>query len=326
MHLDNIKWGIIGCGNVTELKSGPAFNKIKQNELVAVMRRDATKVEDYAKRHGVSRWYTDADKLIADPEVNAIYIATPPSTHAQYAIQAMRAGKPVYVEKPMALNTKECEEMLQVSQETGMPLFVAYYRRSLPGFLKVKEIIEQGTIGKPLFVNVRLCRPANESEISGQEWRVQTGISGGGVFHDLASHQLDYLDFLFGPIVEVAGKSTNRAGLYDADDTVVASFTHSSGVIGSGAWSFVTSLESRHDSIEIVGTKGRLVFSSFSHAPLQLYKDDKLTTIEYEVPDNIQFHLIQQVVDALRGVGQCDSTGASACRTSIILDKITDQF
>jgi len=101
-HPKTIHWGIIGCGDVTELKSGPAFQKVPGSKLVAVMRRNADLARDYAKRHGVARWYSDASELINDPQVDAVYVATPPDSHALYAIQAMKAGKPVYVEKPMA--------------------------------------------------------------------------------------------------------------------------------------------------------------------------------------------------------------------------------
>ena len=205
--MQKINWGIIGCGNVTELKSGPAFSKTDHSRLVAVMRRDGQKAADYARRHGVAKWYSDAAQLINDPEVNAVYVATPPDTHAAYAIAAMKAGKPVYVEKPMARNHQECKEMLRVSEETGMPLFVAYYRRSLPAFLKVKELVEDGVIGKPLTVNIRLHMAFGEKDqfADKQTWHIDPNIAGAGYFYDLASHQFDFLDFLFGPVTEVTG-------------------------------------------------------------------------------------------------------------------------
>lgn len=317
-----IKWGIIGCGDVTEVKSGPAFNKVEGSQLVAVMRRDAAKAQDYAQRHKVPRWYSDAAQLIHDPEVNAIYIATPPASHASYAIAAMQAGKPVYVEKPMARSYEECLAMIAASEETGMPLYVAYYRRTLPGFLKVKSLIEAGAIGQPLLVNIRLCRPANAAEKADAAWRTQPQLSGGGIFHDLASHQLDYLDYLFGPIVELSGSAVNLGGYYEADDTVVASFKHANGVVGSGAWSFVTNADGQKDSMEIVGTEGRIDFASFAHTPLQLFKDGKEERITYEVPENIQYYLIEQVVKELQGRGRCVSTGDTAARTSLALDQI----
>jgi predicted dehydrogenase len=177
--MEVVNWGIIGVGNVTELKSGPAFNKVPGSRIAAVMRRNAGKAEDFANRHKVQKWYTHADDLINDPEVNAIYIATPPHMHAEYAIRSMQAGKPVYVEKPMALNYSECKKMLRVSVETGVPIFVAYYRRTLPAFLKVKELIDTGQIGTPLTVNVKLIREAKERNMKpgDMSWHVNPEIS-----------------------------------------------------------------------------------------------------------------------------------------------------
>jgi predicted dehydrogenase len=324
--IEDVNWGIIGCGSVTELKSGPAFNKVAGSRLVAVMRRDGAKAQDYASRHGVPKWYNDATALIQDSEVNAVYVATPPDTHAMYAIQAMKAGKPVYVEKPMAATLQDCERMLEVSQETGVPLFVAYYRRTLPGFQKVKELVTNGTIGKPLLVNVKLMRPANEDEKENKAWRVQPQKAGGGIFYDLASHQLDFLDYLFGPIVEANGYASNQCGYYEAEDTVAASFKHASGVSGTGSWSFVSSLEARQDVIEIVGTEGRLEFSCFGHTPLRLYKDNVVSQIEFHVPENIQFYLIEQVVKAIRENQVCVSTGETAIRTNRLLEKLTANY
>src|SRR3954454_8380540 len=142
-----IGWGIIGCGDVTEVKSGPAFNQIENSRLVAVMRRDGEKARDYAARHGVPFWSGDADEVIHHPEVNAVYVATPPGSHLEYALKVCAAGKPAYVEKPMARNASECAAMVEAFEHAGLPLFVAYYRRALPRFLKVKELIESGRIG-----------------------------------------------------------------------------------------------------------------------------------------------------------------------------------
>ena len=139
--MSKIGWGIIGCGDVTEVKSGPGFQKANNSELVAVMRRNDELAKDYARRHNVPRWYDDAEKLINDPDVNAVYVATPPSNHKQYTLMAAEAGKPIYVEKPMALNAKECSEMIEACKTAGVPLFVAYYRRALERFLKIKELI-----------------------------------------------------------------------------------------------------------------------------------------------------------------------------------------
>ena len=321
-----VKWGIIGCGDVTELKSGPAFSKSEHSELVAVMRRNGELAKDYAKRHNVPQWHTDADQLINDPEIDAIYVATPPASHATYAIKAMQAGKPVYVEKPMANTIEACEMMNKVSQETNMPLFVAYYRRTLPGFLKVKELIDSNAIGKPLVVNIRLFREAFANEKDGSSWRINPDTAGGGIFYDLASHQLDFLDFLFGPIKDVAGHASNMAKYYTAEDTVSCTFTFANGVIGSGSWSFVTAKACAEDTMEIIGTEGKILFAGFNTQPIQLITDKGTEEFPYRNPENIQFNMIEEINNAILNNTAAVSTGESAIRTNRILEKITRLF
>jgi predicted dehydrogenase len=326
--MQDINWGIIGCGNVTELKSGPAFNKVGHSKLVAVMRRDEEKAADYARRHNVPKWYADAGQLINDPEVNAVYVATPPNTHAEYAIAAMNAGKPVYVEKPMARNYAECKEMIRVSEKTGMPLFVAYYRRSLPAFLKVKELIEEGKIGQPLTANIRLHLAYREKDQfpDKQSWHIDPEISGGGHLYDMASHQFDYLDFLFGPITEVHGIAKNLAGLYPAEDTVSAAYTFENGVTGTGSWCFVGSKETEEDVIEISGTEGKLTLSCFQHRDVQWTATNESKSFSFQNPENISQYLIAQVVGELRGQDRCVSTGISGSRTNWVLEEITKEY
>lgn len=326
---DTVNWGIIGVGDVTEVKSGPAFYKIKHSNVVAVMRRDAEMAADYAHRHGIGKWYSDGSGLINDPEVEAVYIATPPDSHASYAIAAMRAGKPVYVEKPMARGYAQCEEMLSVSEQTGIPIWVAYYRRALPAFLKAREWIEAGKIGQPLTVSLRLYKHAGESKLAKEDmnWRVFPEKSGGGHFVDLASHQFDYLDFLLGRITDISGRAVNIGGLYPAEDTVAASWIHESGVPGSGSWCFVADKNSETDEIEILGDKGKIVLSCFETPDIL-----KVTTtggeehFKFDNPQHISQNLVQQVVDELRGVGTCVSTGVSAARTSHVLEQVIGHY
>lgn len=325
---DEVRWGIIGVGDVTEKKSGPAFYKIPHSHLVAVMRRNGEKAADYARRHQVSRWYTNGSDLINDPEVDAVYVASPPDSHAQYAIEAMKAGKPVYVEKPMAKNYMECLQMIKTSDETGMPLWVAYYRRSLPAFLKVKQLIEENAIGKPLLVNIRLHKPAAERGQSKEEmhWHVDPEIAGAGHFFDLASHQFDYLDFLFGEITFAQGRAANLAGLYPAEDTVTGTWEHLSGVIGSGSWCFAVDDTAETDVIEITGDKGYIMLSCFNHGPVIIENHKGKKELTFENPEHISQFLVEQVVDELRGIGKCISTGISAARTSKILDIMVSNY
>ncbi len=318
-----VRWGIIGCGDVTEIKSGPAFQKVENSELVAVMRRNGEKAADYAKRHNVPKWYDDAGKLISDPDINAIYVATPPSTHAAYAIKSMRAGKPVYVEKPMAMNADECQQMINASEETGMPLFVAYYRRALPYFVKIKELMDMKAIGEVKMINLILHLPAKPEELDGSAgWRVDPSISGGGHFHDLASHQMDYLEYVFGAIKEVKGTATNQAGLYATNDVVAAAFQFESGVMGTGSWCFTVPEKQSVDVTEIVGSKGKISFSFFSNTVLHVETETKVENFDIPHPAHVHQPLVDLVVKELRGEGMCPSTGKTGKRASFLMDKI----
>ncbi|HHW82001.1 MAG TPA: Gfo/Idh/MocA family oxidoreductase [Bacteroidales bacterium] len=323
--MNMVNWGFIGCGSVTEKKSGPAFSKIEGSKVVAVMRRNATKAKDYAARHGIGVWYTDAQQLIEDPNVTAIYVATPPSTHAEYAIDAMRAGEPVYVEKPMAANYVECQEMLRVSKETGVSCFVAYYRRTLPYFLKVKQLIDDGLLGNISTVQVQFSIPPYATDYNSDtlSWRVKKEIAGAGYFYDLASHQLDLLDFLFGPIASACGHTANITGLYDVEDTVSASFQFQSRVLGSGSWTFIAPSNTRTDTIDLVGTKGKLSFSTFMFTDIVLETSEGKTSYKEANPDNIQYYLIKSIVECLQEKGtKVVSTADSAARTNWVMDRV----
>ena len=320
-----ISWGFIGCGEVTEKKSGPAFNLIEGSHVEAVMSRNEDNVRDYAERHHIKKWYVDAQQLIDDPEVNAIYIATPPSSHATFAIMAMKAGKPVYVEKPLAASYDDCARINRVSQETGVPCFVAYYRRYLPYFQKVKEIVNSGVIGKPLNVQVRFSVPPRELDIhAGKElpWRLQPDISGGGYFYDLAPHQLDILQDIFGVITHAHGYKANRAGLYNAEDTVSASFLFANGLPGSGSWCFVGHQSAREDCIEVIGEQGTLRFSVFNYAPIELITSDGTTHLQPENPTYVQLPIIRSVIEDLQGFGLCQCTSISATPVNWVMDRI----
>lgn len=322
--MEKINWGIIGAGDVCEKKSGPAFYKIEHSALVAVMRRNELKAKDYALRHNVPKYYSDADKLINDSDVDAVYVATPPNTHKEYAIKAMRAGKPVYVEKPMAMDYSECIEMLKVSEETGQKLFVAFYRRALPYFLKVKSLLDEKSIGEVLTVEVRHYRTARFSDLDKEKhtWRIDKKTAGEGYFYDLAPHTLDILDFLLGEIEDAKGFSQNSGHYYEVKDTISAIFKFRSGISGTGQWCFVTSEHSEQDIIEITGTKGKISFSTFAFTPIHLDSDSVNESYAFPSPDHIQQPLIQTITDELRGKGKCPSTGVSGARTSKVMDLI----
>jgi predicted dehydrogenase len=301
MESQTINWGIIGCGDVTEVKSGPAFSKVPDSKLMAVMRRNGEKAKDYARRHGVPRWYNDADSLINDPQVNAIYIATPPLCHEEYAVQAMRAGKPVYLEKPMALNAAAAERIKQTARATGVKLSVAHYRRQQPLFLKIKELLQQNSVGEVRLVDLKLFQPHQSEMIARSEtnWRLDPSVSGGGLFYDLAPHQLDLMMYFFGQPRKVSGMAFNAAHYYEADDITCGQVLFESGVVFNGAWCFTAA--ERKDHCEIIGSEGKLSFPIFDHRQIILEKNGRTTTFEFEGLQHVQQPMIQKVVDYFLG-------------------------
>lgn len=323
--MKQINWGFIGCGEVTEKKSGPAFNEVEGSQVVAVMSRSENKARSYAERHHIRKWYTDAQELIDDPDVNAIYIATPPSSHATFAIMAMRAGKPVYIEKPLAASYNDCIRINRISEQTGVPCFVAYYRRYLPYFQKVKEIIENGTIGKVINVQLRFSVPPRDLDYKNEKelpWRLQPDIAGGGYFYDLAPHQIDLLQNIFGVITRAHGYPANRAHLYKAEDTVSACFFFENGVTGSGSWCFVGHESAKEDCIEIIGDKGSLSFSVFTYEPIVLITSEGKQRITVPNPSYVQLPIIKHVIEHLQGIGHCECTSISATPVNWVLDRI----
>lgn len=329
-HIQVVKWGFIGCGEVTEKKSGPAFSMIPGSEVVAVMSRDIKKAESYAKRHGVKKFYSDAQSLVNDPDVNAVYIATPPSSHATFAIMAMKAGKPAYIEKPLAASYEDCLRVNRISELTGIPCFVAFYRRYLPYFEKVREIVSSGDIGKVLTVQIRFAVPPRDLDYNSDKempWRLLPDIAGGGgYFYDLAPHQLDILQYMFGPIIEAEGYCQNMAGLYKVEDTFNACFRFDNGLSGSASWCFVAHESARRDKISIVGTKGKILFSVYDYEPIVLDTERGRETFAIENPDYVQMGLIKKVVEHLQGKCICDCDSISATPTNWVMDRILGKF
>ena len=318
---NTIRWGIIGCGDVTERKSGPAYSKTEGFEIVAVMRRDAEKAADYARRHNIAKFYSDAEQLINDPDVDAVYIATPPDSHKLYALKVAQAGKPCCIEKPMALNYQECTDILKAFETTNTPLFVAYYRRSLPRFNQIKNWIEANEIGEVRHVSWFLSKKPSQTDIEKRDnWRTDASIAVGGYFEDLASHGLDLFVHYFGEVKEVNGISRNQQGFYSAKDAVVANWLHESGVTGSGTWNF-GSFE-RDDYVEIIGSKGKIECSIFEEAPIVLTNEKGKNSQVIEHPENIQLFHVQNMRDHLLGKSIHPSLGESSAHTNWVMDKI----
>ena len=327
--MEVIRWAILGAGDVCEVKSGPGFYNAPGSALVAISKRRAEEAEDFARRHGVARWYTDPEALIADNEVDAIYVATPPHLHRRFGEEALLAGKPVLVEKPMALTGADCDAMVDVSARTGRPLWVAYYRRGLDKFRAIRAAINAGTIGEPRSLSIEFSRPRQlfAPKSGALPWRVDPAVAGGGIIFDLAGHMVDLLDWFLGPIHSVAAHPVNRGGEYAAEDLVAATFLvgHERPVVGSALWDF--SGTEPVDRTVIRGSKGAIEYSTFDDSSAKLYSGGAVSLMErYPFPKHVHQPLIELINEELRGGDPAPTAGVVGARSSRVLDALVAPY
>ena len=319
---EHISWGMIGCGDVTEIKSGPAFNKVPHSSLQAVMRRDAAKVADYAARHKVPSFYSNADDLINDKEVNAIYIATPPKFHEEYVLKALQAGKYVYVEKPVTTDLAACERIITAAEHYNTKLVVAHYRRALPVFLAVKKFLEEGRIGKVRLVRISCLQPYKSSLIAASEenWRINPDIAGAGLFYDIGPHQIDMMLYLFGEAIDYKGIAVNQSGFYTPEDLVTGMIQFKDNILFTGTWCFTMPEDQREECCEIIGEKGKISFT-FYGTDFKCIMNGKTETYSFTLPDNIQLPMIEKVVDYFLDKGENPCTVLEAFNGLRIMEK-----
>lgn len=321
LNKETIRWGVIGCGNVTEKKSVPAYQKTKGFEVSMVMRRNAEKAEDYAKRHKVPFWTSDAQEVIENPEIDAIYVATPPDTHRSYALQVAAAGKPCCIEKPMAPNYQDSLAIYEAFKGKNLPLFIAYYRRSLPRFQQIKDWLDDALIGEVRHIHWQKNQPPNSKDLSGEyNWRTDKDVAPGGYFDDLASHGLDLFTYLLGDIKKVDGVALNQQGLYTALDAVAGVWQHEGGITGVGNWNF--GIAERMDKVEIFGSQGKIRFAVLDDAPVELENSSGHQKLEIPHPEHVQQQHVENLQKHFMGEMTHPSLGDSGLHTSWVMDKM----
>ncbi|MBN1599846.1 MAG: Gfo/Idh/MocA family oxidoreductase [Bacteroidales bacterium] len=319
-----IKWGIIGVGNVCEVKSGPAFQRVEDSKLIAVMRRNLEKAKDYSIRHNVLRYYSDADQLINDPDINAIYIATPPLYHEEYALKAMISGKPVYIEKPVTINANGCERLITASIKYKIPVSVAHYRRSLPLFKKIKGLLDEEILGRIRLILISMLQSPSKNIIADTEdnWRIKPEISGGGLFHDLAPHQLDLIFWYFGGPLKIKGSSINQGKKYNAPDIVKLEALFEDNMVLNGFWSFNAPEQAAEDSCTIIGERGQMKFSFFRDPVLTIDVDAAKEQFKFDIPKHIQEPHIARVVNFFKGNGENPCSLDDALESMKMIDSV----
>jgi 1,5-anhydro-D-fructose reductase (1,5-anhydro-D-mannitol-forming) len=312
-----VQWGMIGCGDVAEIKAGPALRKAAGSALVAVMRRDTDLARDYARRHGVPTVHVTADDLIGDPQVNAVYIATPPSSHYELALKVARAGKPCLVEKPMATSHRECIGMRDAFRRAGLPLWVAYYRRALPRYLLVRELLQDEVVGSITSVQIEVFDRLATGERA-LAWRFDPSIAGGGLFLDMGTHCMDMVDFLLGPIEHAAAIPLNTGRAYRVEDVTTVAFRVGSNVAGCGVWNF--NAGECFDLVRLTGGRGTIAFPMFTDGDVVISSDRGERRFPVRNPPHVHQPLVETIVQELMGRGRCDSTAESGCRTAKVME------
>ncbi|RYY68490.1 MAG: Gfo/Idh/MocA family oxidoreductase, partial [Chitinophagaceae bacterium] len=253
-----------------------------------------------------------------------IYIATPPDSHERYALAAIAAGKPVYVEKPMALTYDAAKRIQQQAEERQVKLVVAHYRRMQPFFRKIKELMEEGIIGdieKVQLVFDRMPLPVTTLNNPQQAWRVDPSISGGGLFHDMAPHQLGLMLYFFGEVDHATGTAINTNELYDAADKVEGKINFANGIRFNGSWNFNAAKEA--DSCLISGSKGTLQFPVFGAHELEITTATDKRLLTFEIPLHVQQPMIDATVQYFLNKAENPCPAEEGCEVMRLIELFT---
>ena len=292
-----IKWGIIGCGAVAEGKGGPALYNAPNSELIAVMRRDERLAADFARRHDAKRHYSSLEAILADDDINALYIATPPHVHAEQTIAAANAGKHILCEKPMGMNVSECRDMIAACRDNGVQLMIAYYRRFWPLARKMQELITDGAIGRPTMAYAHCAALYQPPEDPSTFWRLQPDIAGGGFLWDVGSHRLDLLLRMMGDVTSVAALVEAIHFDIPVDDSSSLLMQFGSGAQGIGM--FYWNVGSYVDALEVAGTEGRLIATSVGQGDLLLARGRETEQFHLPPPEITHLPLVEHYVECL---------------------------
>ncbi len=316
-----LRWGILGCGNVAEHKGGPPLYTVDDSELIAVMRRDRAKAEDFAERHGAKHFYTDVDQLLTDDEINAVYIATPPYLHCEQTIGAAQEGKHVLCEKPMAMTVKECQLMVDACREAGVTLMLAYYRNHYPNVVKMKALMDEGAIGEVVLARINCTGYYNPNRQDLKNWRINPEISGGGVLMDIGSHRINLLQYLMGDIESAQGYAETVHLDAAVDDSAVFTLRFQSGAhaVANINWNVGIGI----DDVEVYGTTGCLRCSPLNSGNLTL---ETQSGGQVELPQTPLMHthtgLVEDFVNHLKTGEPIRCSGELGLQTNAIIAQI----
>ncbi len=307
-----IGWGMIGCGDVTEVKNGPGLYMAEHSKLVGITNRTISKAEDWVKRHGHGKVFNSVEALLACDEIEIVYIATTPDKHKDYAEMCAKAGKHCLIEKPLALTYEEGVAIERAFKEADKKAFVAFYRRSLNRFRKIKELIETGAIGKLCGVQITRAEPETEDSA----WRLNKDISGGGIFTETDIHILDFLESCLGPIVSYS--SEKGAG---GNQQISVSMKFENGVAGSGLWLYKCQIPK--DEVKFIGEEGIISFPFFNNSePITVLTNKGEEVFIIEDSKYVGLNMEQEIVNELNNLGKFSGTVSSSLNALKVMESI----
>ena len=292
-----IRFGLIGAGDISRKRVAPALGSLKNVEFVSVGRSKAELAESFAKEFGARKWFADWHELIADDEIDAVYLATPVYMHAEQTIAAAEAGKHVLCEKPMALSFEDCDKMIAACRANNVKLCIAYYRRFYPAVLRVKQIIAAGEIGKVSFAQINAFEYFDPSPDHPRRWFVEKDKSGGGPMIDFGCHRIEIFANLFGTVRRLESIISNDVFGRQVEDTASAIFQFDSGVCSALTVTHATT--DAQDTLDIYGTAGSIHIPVLNLGVMRIKTSDGERTESH--PPNPNFHepLIADFVDAV---------------------------
>ena len=266
-----VGWGLIGCGDIARRRVAPALRDLDNCELIVVSRADAERAEVFAREFGAKRWHADWRDLIEDPEIEAVYVATPVHLHAAQAIAAAEAGKHVLCEKPMALSVGECARMNAAAEASGVRLGVAYYRRFYPAVERVAELLRSGEIGAPVLAQMNAFERFEPAPDHPRRWLLERRLSGGGPMFDFGCHRVEVLLNLFGRAAAVKGLTSNAAFAREVEDTACALIEFEGGA--QAVLSVTHAAREPQDTLEVFGTRGSVRADVLNDGRLRIKTD-----------------------------------------------------
>ncbi len=315
----SVHWAVIGCGDIANKAVAPAINDQPDSELVAMFSNTPERAEELRVAHGARRACSDLAEVLGSGDIDAVYVASPVHRHCPEAIAALRAGKHVIVEKPMALTVADCHEMMAAGDEAGVLLTAAYYRRFFPKSRRIRALLDDGAIGRPIACGITICSRANITPDNPKYWRLIPEQGGGGALMDVGSHRLDLACYFLGDPVAVSGFADRLA----RDDMQVPDTESLLCRMASGAHVHCTAswaISERADDLVIRGTEGTIEARPYDRAPLLLHRGGETESLDLSAADNWHFPLIDDFARAIVEGREPEFTARDGLQASRIMD------